>query len=212
MLFGIATSGTPLQTTGLAYYNMLPGLISGIYVIITANKLIAAQVDKGTMAYILSTPVRRSKVALTQVVFFLGSLFLMFAISAATHIVCTAIGAGSVSAGDVETILLLNLGLFVLNAAFSGICFLASCIFNLSKYTIAVGGGIVGAMILMSIMGMFGASFAWMQNFTIVTLYDIHSVFASTPDFIWKYCILAVIGVVAYLAGSTAFTRRDLPL
>jgi ABC-2 type transport system permease protein len=212
MLFGIATSGTPLQATGLAYYNMLPGLISAIYVIITSNKLIAAQVDKGTMAYILSTPVRRSKVALTQAVFFLGSLFLMFAITAATHILCIAISTGSISGGDIEIIVLLNLGLFVLNAAFSGFCFLTSCVFNLSKYTIAVGGGVVGAMILMSIMGMFGASFAWMQNFTIVTLYDIHSVFAAEPDFIWKFVVLAAIGVVTYAAGSTLFAKRDLPL
>ena len=47
-----------LQMAALAYYNMLPGLISAVYVIVTANKLLASQVDKGTMAYVLSTPVK----------------------------------------------------------------------------------------------------------------------------------------------------------
>ncbi|MDR0571159.1 MAG: hypothetical protein LBG71_08130 [Clostridiales Family XIII bacterium] len=56
MVYGVASTGTNLQQTALAYYNMLPGLISAIYVIITGNKLIAARVDKGTMAYVLSTP------------------------------------------------------------------------------------------------------------------------------------------------------------
>lgn len=212
MLFGIASAGTPLQATGLAYYNMLPELITAIFVIITANKLLAAQVDRGTMAYILSTPVKRSKVAATQAIFFVGSLFLMFTLSAAAHIVATHFGAGSISGADIKTILLLNLGMFVLDLALSGICFLASSVFNLSKYVIAVGGGLVGAFILMSIMGMFGTSFQWMRNFTLVTLFDIHSVMGGTTDFIWKYIVLAAVGAVTYVIGSAAFTKRDLPL
>lgn len=208
----ISSSGIPLQQSGQAYYNLLPGLISAIFVIITANKLIASQVDKGTMAYILSTPVKRSKVALTQAVFFLGSLFLMFSISAGAHILSSYIAMGNISSADIETILLLNLGLFVLNMALSGICFLTSCIFNLSKYVVAVGGGIVGAFLLLSVMSMFGDSFQYMKNFTIVSLYDINSVFAGSSDFIWKFIVLAGIGAVTYAIGSTVFTKRDLPL
>ena len=212
MLAGIASAGTPLQATGLAYYNMLPELISAIFVIITANKLIAAQVDKGTMAYILSTPTKRSKVAATQAIFFIGSLFLMFTLSAGMHILATQFGAGSISSADIKTILLLNLGMFMLDLALSGICFLASSVFNLSKYVIAVGGGLVGAFLLMSMMGMFGSNFRWMQNFTLVTLYDVHSVMAGSTEFIWKYIVLGAIGAVTYVIGSAAFTKRDLPL
>jgi ABC-2 type transport system permease protein len=212
MLVGIASAGTPLQATGLAYYNMLPELISAVFVIVTANKLIAAQVDKGTMAYILSTPVKRSKVVATQAIFFIGSLFLMFALSAAAHILASYFGSGGISGADVETIVLLNLGMFALDLALSGICFLASGVFNLSKYVVAVGGGIVGAFILMSLMGMFGESFQWMRNFTLVTLYDVHSVMEGTTDFIWQFIVLAAVGVVTYVVASVAFARRDLPL
>lgn len=212
MVAGVASAGTNLQQTALAYYNMLPGLISAIYVIITGNKLIAAQVDKGTMAYVLSTPVKRSRVALTQAVFFLGSLLLMFCVSAAAHIIAHYIGAGAIEASEVGSILLINLGLFCLNAALSGVCFLASSVFNLSKYAIAVGGGIVGAQVLMSIMGMFGATFRWMRNLTLVTLFDINSVMAGSKDFVLKFIVLAAVGAVTYIAGTMAFTKRDLPL
>jgi ABC-2 type transport system permease protein len=212
MIAGVASAGTNLQQTALAYYNMLPGLISAIYVIITGNKMISAQVDKGTMAYILSNPVKRSKVVVTQAVFFLGSLFLMFSVSAVSHIIAHYAGAGSITGSEVGSILLINLGLFCLNAALSGICFLASSVFNLSKYAIAVGGGIVGAQILMSIMGMFGQAFHWMRNLTLVTLFDIQSVMANSTDFIWKFIVLAVVGAVTYIIGSVAFTKRDLPL
>jgi ABC-2 type transport system permease protein len=212
MIAGVASAGTNLQQTALAYYNMLPGLISAIYVIITGNKLLAAQVDRGTMAYVLSTPTKRSCVTLTQAIFFLGSLFVMFTLSASSHIIAHYAGAGSISASEVGSILLINLGLFALNAAFSGICFLASSVFNLSKHAIAAGGGIVGAEVLMSIMGMFGASFHWMRNFTLVTLFDIQAVMAGSSAFIWKFGILAVVGAAAYMIGGTVFAKRDLPL
>lgn len=212
MIAMIASTGVPIQMTGLTFYNLLPGIISAIYVIITSNKLIAAQVDKGTMAYILSTPTKRSKVAITQAIFFTGSLLLMYTITAGTHILASYISADSISATDVKIIILLNLGLFVLDVAISGICFLASSVFNLSKYTIAVGGGLTGAFHLLSMMGMFGESFKWMSNFTVVTFYDIPSVMAGTTDFIWKFVVLAGIGLVTYLIGSAAFTKRDLPL
>lgn len=208
----VAASGTNLQQTALAYYNMLPGLISAVYVIVTSNKMIASQVDKGTLAYVLSTPVKRSKVAFTQVAFFLGSLFIMFSISAGSHILSHYIGVGSISGGEVKAILLLNLGLFVLNAALSGICFLTSCVFNLSKYVTAAGGGIVGGFMILSIMAMFGENFHWMRNLTLVTLFDIDSVLSDSSDFIWKFIVLAAVGTVTYIIGSMSFTKRDLPL
>ena len=212
MVAMVSGSGLAVETTGRAYYNMLPGVVSAIYVIITSNKLLAAQVDKGTMAYVLSTPAKRSKVAVTQAVFLLGSLLIMFSVSAGAHILGKYISVGSIIASDVQTILLLNLGLFVLNAALSGICFLASSVFNLSKYVVAVGGGIVGVFQLLSIMSMFGESFNWMKNLTLVSLYDITSIFAHSSVFIWKFIVLAGIGVITYIVGTTAFAKRDLPL
>lgn len=208
----VAATGVPVAGTGMAYYNLLPGIFSGIYVIVTSNKLFAAQVDKGTMAYILSTPNKRTKISLTQATYFIGSLLLMFALSAASHIIATYIAGGGISGADVGTILLLNLGLFVLTFALSGIGFLASSIFNLSKYAIAVTGGLIGAFLVMNLMSMFGNSFAWMKNLTLLTLYDINSIMAGTTDFIWKLVVLAGIGLVTYTIGTVAFSKRDLPL
>jgi ABC-2 type transport system permease protein len=181
------------------------------------------------MAYVLSTPTRRTTVALTQAIYFVGSLFAMFAIAGCTHIVAHYLGAGSISGDEVQAIRLINAGLFMLNLALSGICYLASSVFNLSKYAIAVGGGIVGAMHLMSLMAKFNSSFDWLKSFSVVTLFDTDSILAfsnqqvfsmtghaaDAPDgatFIWKFCVLAIIGVVTYALGSTLFAKRDLPL
>lgn len=208
----IASTGQPVELTGQIFYNLLPGMLVSIYIIVTGNKLLAAQVDKGSMAYILSTPVKRSKVALTQAVYFIGSLLTMFLITTAAHIIPTAISSGSISASDVGYIIKFNLGLFLLALAFSGICFLASSIFNLSKNAIAVGGGLVGAFLLLSIMSMFGENFHFVKNFTIASLYNVNTIVSGTSDYVWQFAILGGIGLLTYLSGIRIFSKRDLPL
>jgi ABC-2 type transport system permease protein len=208
----IASTGQNVLLTGAIFYSLLPGILISIYIIITANKLLAAQVDKGSMAYILSTPVKRSKVALTQAVYFIGSLLTMFLITTATHIIPTIVLNGSISSSDVGYIIKFNLGLFLLALAFSGICFLASSIFNLSKNAIAVGGGLVGALLLLSIMSMFGENFHFLKNFTIASLYSVNTIVSGSSDYIGQFAVLGGIGLLTYFIGIKIFSKRDLPL
>ena len=60
------------------YYAMLGLIMPLVYVVVTAHGLIAAQVDRGTMAYTLSTPVTRGKVVFTQATYLIVALFAMF--------------------------------------------------------------------------------------------------------------------------------------
>lgn len=204
--------GGSIAMTAQAFYVLLPGILFGIYTIITSNKLIVNQVDKGSMAYILSTPIKRSTVAITQMCFMILSLLLMFSIMSISHIGAAIYAAGSISAADVGTILELNLGLFALSLAFSGICFLCSSLFNLSKYATGLGGGFVGIMLLFSFLGLFGGNLGQLANFSIAQLFDITSILQGTSVFIWKLAILAIGGIIAYTAGIALFTKRDLPL
>ena len=109
----------------------------------TANNLIAGQVDSGSMAYILSTPTKRKKVTITQMCYLIFSLFSMFVLTT----IASMISLASVKTADISItygqMLLLNLGAFVTMLAISGICFLASCWFNRSKFSMSIGGGLV---------------------------------------------------------------------
>lgn len=62
---------------GTIFYKMAGLLLPIIYIIMTANNLIAGQVDSGSMAYILSTSTKRNQVVFTQAVYLVGSLFAM---------------------------------------------------------------------------------------------------------------------------------------
>lgn len=46
----------------------------------------------------------------------------------------------------------------------------------------------------------------------IISLFDVISIIDGTSAFIIKFVILAVCGIVGYIAGSLKFTKKDLPL
>ncbi|MDR1393587.1 MAG: ABC transporter permease subunit [Bifidobacteriaceae bacterium] len=211
MVFSVAMNA-PIAAAGVAYYNLLPGIFAGIYAITVGNRLICAKVDRGTLAYVLATPVRRRAVTTTQAAFFGGSLLAMCALGAAAHCAGAALSSFGLTGADVRTVLELNLGLFLLGWAFAGICFAASCVFNLTKHTIATGGGLVCAFLLLPIMAMFGQNYAFMRHLTIVSLYDVPAIMAHSAGWFWGLVALGMIGAAAGAAGSWAFTRRDLPL
>lgn len=69
-----------------SYYKMIAVLLGMVYVIITSTNLVVDEVDSGSMAYTLSTPVKRSSVVVTKLVFMIGSVVLMFLIQAGVGI------------------------------------------------------------------------------------------------------------------------------
>ncbi|GHV04719.1 hypothetical protein FACS1894217_00450 [Clostridia bacterium] len=78
-----------LGMLGQSFYGMQGVILAMIFVIMTANTLVASQVDRGSMAYLLSTPIKRTKVVRTQALYIISSVFCMF-------LVITAVGLATV--------------------------------------------------------------------------------------------------------------------
>jgi ABC-type transport system involved in multi-copper enzyme maturation permease subunit len=173
------------------------------------------------MAYILSTGTKRKQVVFTQAVYLVGSLFVMFLCTTITSMICFSIV--NVSTGlTYGKLALINLGAFLVMFAMSGICFFASCHFNRSKHSMALGGGLNMFFLVATMLGLFGSavipsiirmSALNMFNYmSIISLFDVISILDGTKAFIWKGAILIVIGIVCYIAGSVKFKKKDLPL
>lgn len=62
------------------FYSIQGIILLLIYIIITSNSLIVSQVDRGSMAYTLSTPIKRTTVVCTQITYLLTALFTMILI------------------------------------------------------------------------------------------------------------------------------------
>ena len=205
-----------MNLTTEIFYGMMSIIIPTIYVVVTANNLLARQVDDGSMAYVLSSPIKRRDVALTQIMFLVLSVFITFVMTFLTHLIIrTAVGSNSLS---VAQILYLNIESFLTVAAIGGICFMFSGIFNRSKYSIGAGGMLAVFFILMSMMAMFGGlapSMSALSNFkyfTIITLCDKESVLDGTSTWLIESMALIGISAISYTIGSIWFNKKNLPL
>ncbi|UKI49648.1 MAG: ABC transporter permease [Clostridium sp.] len=187
-----------------------------------SNNLIVGQVDSGSMAYVLSTSTKRDQVTFTQACYLILSLFLMFVCTTITSIVCLGIVNISSTNLTVGKLILINLGAFLVLFAMSGINFLTSCIFDRSKKSMAIGGGLSMFFLVATMLGLFGSKvipsvvrIKALNNFnyvTIISFFDAVSIIEGTNAFIWKFVILLVIGIVGYIIGALRFKKKDLPL
>lgn len=206
---------------GSIFYKLAGLLLPIIYMIMVSNNLIANQVDRGSMAYILSTSTKRNTVVFTQAVYLIGSLFAMFCLTTITGCICLGIVGSDVTL-TYGNLILLNIGAFLVLFALSGLCFFTSCYFDRSKRSMAIGGGLSIFALVAAMLGLFGSpvipsvvrldSLNYFNYTTIISLFDVVSIMEGTKTFLWKFAILFVCGIAGYIAGSVKFIKKDLPL
>lgn len=213
----------------LVYYGVMAMILPGVYVMVSSNKLFASQVDRGSLAYVLSTPTRRSTITLTQMLFSIGSIVAMFSIFTLAHIAVNAAsplplalagGAAGLTGltGNLTAAMIakINLSAMLVCLAMGGVCYMLSAIFNLSKWSLGLGGTFVGVSVLANLLAMFGSlGVEAMGNFkyiTICSLYDYGSVLAGTNAWLVKGLIALAVAAVTYAIGAVVFSRKDLPL
>ena len=206
---------------GSIFFKIAGLLLPIIYMIMVSNSLIVGQVDSGSMAYVLSTSTKRKSVTFTQSIFMISSLFLMFLCTTITSFVCFAIV-------DVETDLtygklaLINLGAFLVLFSMSGINFFTSCIFDRSKRSMAIGGGLSIFFLVATMLGLFGSKvipsvvrIKALNNFnyvSIISLFNVVNILDGKASFVYGLAILLIIGLAGYISGSIIFKKKDLPL
>ena len=223
-------------------YKIAGVLLPMIYVMICANKLIAAQVNDGSMAYILSTPTNRRTVVKTQFLFLVLSIFAMYIVifgcayasEGISNAIQKAQNPGETIVWNPITTPLFCLGSFFSIFALGGIAFGASAFFNKSTNSLIVGGGACIVSFLCCILGLFGnevfvavgigvKAMSFFDYLSIFTLVDNTSMSAFAKamygmdaeisfNWIWEIGIMAAIGLVFSYVGGYYFTKKDLPL
>ena len=181
-----------------------------VFIIMTANSLVAAQVDRGSMAYLLSTPTKRTTVVGTQAIYLLLAVTTMFILVTLSGVLAIKLFQGDATI-EMDKFILLNVGLYLLMFATSGISFLFSCIFNLSKHSLAFGAGIPLAFFLCQLMGQVSESLDFMKYFSMNTLFNTSNII-NGESVILSFSLLVSIGIILYMIGIRIFAKKDLPL
>ena len=168
-----------------------------VFCILRANGLVAKYVDRGSMACLLAAPVRRSAVALTQ---------------AAVLISGTVLLVGYVTGLElaVGELLAVNAGLLCLHLFIGGVCFLSSCAFSDTKYSLAFGAGVPALMFLLQMLANAGDAAEKARWFTFFTLYDPKGLAAGEEQAVLFAGLLLAGAAALYAAGVAVFCKKDL--
>lgn len=197
-----------IEILDVMFYGILGIILPMIYSIFVGNKLVAAEVDKGTLSCYLNTPITRSTIIRSKAVSFISSLVLMFVTITIVGIATSNLFGVDL---DLETFLLLNLGLLLYQLAVSGIVYLSSTYFNNSSNAMALGAGVPVAFFILAIIASLDESLEFINNFTLNTLFDTNNIIAGT-DYIFSFIIMIVIGLASYIASLIYFNKKDLPI
>lgn len=191
------------------FYGLLMLAFPMVFYIILANKLVAAQVEKGTMVYLLAAPSTRMDVAVTQVgVLLTGITALVAFISVYGVAFCSVIFPGLL---DIKAFLLMNLGVLLTHFAVSAVCFFASCLFNESKNSLLLGAGVPVGFLLIQMLSKSGNEVKNLKYFTLFSLFNPGDIINSVNVFA-SFSALIIIGLVIYTLAVKVFEKKDLPI
>ena len=151
-------------------YGFILLLFPMLFCILRGNSLVARYVEKGSMVSLVAAPIKRRAIVLTQMTVLISGILPLILYSTVLELIC----AGSGFPGELDTIelLVLNGGLLCLQLFIGGICFVSSCIFSDTKYSVAFGAGIPIFMYVLQMLANVGGNAEKAKYFTFFTLFD----------------------------------------
>lgn len=208
-MFGMNPSSSTLLGFMSAYlYGFIMLVFPMVYSILTANRLIARYVDQGSMAHLLAAPVKRTTVAFTQMKVLATGLFILVAYATIIGIVAAEIlFPGEL---DINKYIILNIGTLCLQLFIGGICFICSCIFNDTKYSVGFGAGIPALEFVVQMLANVGEESEKAKYATFFTLFNSDELIAGSAKAYWGIFVLFIGAMVLFTASIVIFKKKDL--
>lgn len=206
---GMNPTSSELVNFMAAYlYGFIMLLFPMIFSIVLANKLVASLVERGSMVYLVSAPVKRSTIAFTQMkVMATGLVALVSYATMLGILVCEISFPGELAIGK---FILLNLGVLCLQLFIGGICFLSSCVFNETKYAVGVGAGVSALGFVIQMMANAGEELENAKYATFFSLFNPDGIIDLDKSSIAGIVILFVGAIILYSVAIRVFSKKDL--
>ena len=203
-------SGELVNFMAAYLYGFIMLVFPMIFSILSANRLIARHVDRGSMSYLIAAPVRRVTVAFTQMKVMAAGIFAIVFYAALLGIaVCEISFPNELEIGK---FILLNVGVLCLQLFIGGICFLCSCVFNDSKYAMGVGAGIPALAFVIQMMSNAGKELENAKYATFFTLFNPDGIIAGETGAIGGIAVLFIGAILLLGAAVIVFTKKDMPI
>ncbi|OBZ10259.1 ABC transporter permease subunit [Bacillus sp. FJAT-26390] len=210
--FGLNGFGSAEAFISGEYYGLILVLILAIVCVQLSTQLMAKLVDQGSMAYILSTPTTRGKVAFTQAAVLTSGLFVIMAITTLAGFIGSLWFLGDAYAFDTLTFIQMNIAAFLLLFAVGGISFLVSTLSNDEKKALSISGFITFGFFSLDLIGKFSEKIEWLRNISIFSLYQPGEIINGNANLAVSFILLSFIGLVSFGLAIVLFRKRDLLL
>ncbi len=200
--------------TGLVaagFYGVTFVIFMMILSILTANQLMSHLVERGSMAYLLSTPVSRRKIALTQASVLIGGLFVILLLATLAGLGAVPLMVENAEFNATAFVQINGMG-FLLFAVISGYSFLFSSLLNDGRQSLAASGMLSAIFYITHLLSNMSPDLEWLKYLTVLTLFQPSEIAEVTAQLLPSVISLGVIGALLYSAAIYSFSRRDLPL
>ncbi|MGG3562109.1 ABC transporter permease subunit [Neobacillus rhizosphaerae] len=194
------------------FYGVILTIILTIFCVMLPTQLMAKLVDQGSMAYLLSTPTTRGKVAFTQAMVLFTGTFLIMVITTLSGFIGYGLFIKDENAFHALKFIQINIGAFLLFFAVGGISFFISSVANDEKKALGISGIMAIGFFCLDMIGKISEKVDWLRKLTIYSLFRPSDIVSGKEELMQAWTILAIIGIVAIGLGISIFKKRDLPL
>ena len=206
---GMSSGATSLLGFMISYlYGFILLIFPMVFCILRGNGLIAKYVDKGSMVSLMAAPVKRDTIVFSQLSVLCSGVFMLVAYSTVVEIIVAEIFFNGELV--IAELLALNLGLLCLQLFIASICFLASCMFSDTKYSIGFGAGIPALMYIINMLANVGGMAEKAKYFTFFTLFDAEGIVAGANSAILGCAVLFVVAIIIFVSSIVVFRNKDL--
>ncbi|MBS5112119.1 MAG: ABC transporter permease subunit [Coprobacillus cateniformis] len=209
--FGMMDPGLTLLDFLTNYlYGFILIIIPLVYIMIMCHRLMARYIDKGSMAYLLATPHKRSDIFITQLCVLLSGIMGLIVYSVVLILGCSSMMFNE--SIDIVKFLITNVGLLGVHFFFASFCYLTACSFNEVKLSIGIGAGVGVISILIQMLSQVSDRIEFLKYFTPLTLFDAKGLQAYDQQALLCMAGLFALAVICIVIGCMNFSKRDLPL
>lgn len=208
---GIESADTlgPMMIMSIAWVHPVVLSLLFAHCVIVCTRIPAGEIDRGTVDVLLSLPVTRRAVYLSETTVWMLAGLLITAIAALANI-CTTLWLHLDYAGLMSRRLLVGLNLYALYLAAGGIAWFASSICDRRGRAIAIAFGVLVSSLLLNVLAGFNATVKALSVVSILKYYRPVFIIQGTADTGLDIAVLLAVGFVFWLAGLVIFARRDI--
>ncbi|MGM7680734.1 ABC transporter permease subunit [Cytobacillus sp. Hm23] len=210
--FGLESFGTYSEFISVEYFGLFFPIILGVFSVMTGVQLIAKLVDRGSMAYLLSTKVTRSSVVITQIAVLVSGLIIIVFLTFIGGVIGGEWLIDDQYAIGTNVFFKINIVGLLLFFAVGGYSFLISALLNDEKLAFGLAGGLTFLFYGLDMAGKISTDLDWLRNITLFSLYEPSQIAIGEGDVYSSSLILLSIGVIMFILAVYVFKRRNLPL